>query len=171
MSAKSQPGVDAAFGNWLAGFIDGEGCFVVSQNSGRPGYRCSLVVKLRLDDEPILREIQQRTGIGRLSRHKEREPDRHREATATWRVDSRRDCARMVELLDTFPLRAKKARDYEIWRSAVRLWGAVRRGPSLSWAVFQMAECRRQLTAVRGFEGDEIEATEIPEQFELGVGA
>jgi hypothetical protein len=70
-----------------------------------------------------------------------------------WLVQSRSGCARMVVLLDQYPLRAKKHRDYVIWREAVHTWANVRRGPgsaSLStWA--RMAVLKQELISARAY--------------------
>ena len=39
-----------------------------------------------------------------------------------WYVTSKRDLARLVAYFDQFPLRAKKARDYVLWREAVAIY-------------------------------------------------
>jgi len=108
-----------AFGHWLAGFIDGEGSFIV-HGDGRK--QCRLCVKLRGDDRPILDEIVERTGIGRVRIQTNNAGTNPQFA---WLVDSKSDCCRAVVLLERYPLRAKKARDFELWREAVRLWVAM----------------------------------------------
>lgn len=114
--------MDDAFGHWLAGFIDGEGTFAINrQNVGREQstYGCKLIVKLRDDDAPILEEIREKTGAGTICRKGPGSDGRTNNAQAAWQVQSRGDCLRMVEILDRYPLRAKKSRDYAVWREAV----------------------------------------------------
>lgn len=123
--------VDDAFGHWLAGFIDGEGCFTIvryrKNTSDQFGTRFAL--KLRDDDRVVLEEIYERVGVGSLV------PDRHRGVTRpggkpalVWKLQSKATCMALVEILDKYPLRSKKARDYAIWREAVITWNAM---PSL----------------------------------------
>ncbi len=109
--------MDDAFGHWLAGFIDGEGSFQIVAFRGR--FDCRFRVKLRDDDRAILEEIVKRTGIGRIKTdagHGSSKPQ------AVWKVQNKAECLALVQLLDRYPVRAKKARDYVVWRAAVMLW-------------------------------------------------
>jgi hypothetical protein len=110
--------MDDGFGHWLAGFIDGEATFLIKKASGGRGesYSCGLALSLRADDLPILREIQEQTGCGRITGPYGYPP---KKPFYRWSLDSFEDTRRMVELLDRYPLRAKKAKDYAVWREAV----------------------------------------------------
>jgi hypothetical protein len=117
--------IDTEFGHWLAGFIDGEGCFRIHKEKGGGYYACHFTLKLRDDDTAILEEIVVRTGVGHLK------PDLIRgtsKPAMVWVVQSKAECVQLVALLDRFPLRAKKSRDYAIWREAVAFWVAQPRG-------------------------------------------
>ncbi len=91
------------------------------------GCKCHLVIEVRLDERPILEEIVRRTGIGYVGANRARA---HSNPQAVWRVQSRAACMALAFLLDEFPLRAKKARDYAIWREAVFVWATVKRNGS-----------------------------------------
>jgi hypothetical protein len=111
------------FGHWLAGFADGEGCFYVTCSTGG-SHRCQFRIKLRRDDKPILEECARRTGLGHIVDVKPPKGQKH--GQAEWIVIRKAHCARLVEIFDAFPLRAKKARDYAIWKRAVELITDVR---------------------------------------------
>ncbi len=109
--------------HWLAGLIDGEGCFTVAYNgpprkAGGRYFQPRLALGVRADDDLGIREIQARTGIGhvRTSKAMERSP------VVTWSVESKADCLALVHILDRTRLRLKKGRDYELWRAAVFEW-------------------------------------------------
>lgn len=148
-------GIDDAFGHWLAGFVDGEGCFSMLAHNVREAYSCQFLLTLRDDDEPILREIQARAGFGSVAR---RTP-KNGNSQAYWTVHRKEDCIALVALFDRYPLRAKKARDYAIWRTAVIEWsrwtapaGQRRSKPYIDWR--RMASLKCQLHAVRRYDSE-----------------
>lgn len=111
--------MDKDFGHWLAGFIDGEGCFLIAVNGGYFSPRFS--IKLRADESPIIERIHQETRIGKTSFYPYNGIKGNPQVN--WNVNSRQDCRTLADLLDKYPLRAKKAKDFAIWRQAVRLDG------------------------------------------------
>jgi hypothetical protein len=160
MHAAPYPEITEDFGNWLAGFIAGEGCFQIAPQNVSVGF-CSYctkcIVKLREDDRPVLDEIHERTGLGSVTWKSEKAPPgRVWRPQAAWQVQSRADCLRLVAILDAHPLRAKKARVFAVWRLAV-LVGAQRRNGG-NWALEhnqllweRMAELRVELAAANGY--------------------
>jgi len=131
--------MDDGFGHWFAGFVDGEGCFEVRKSTAggclRYVPRFSLV--LREDDKAILLEIQDRLGAGCIA--KRNKPggviDQYQLI-----IETRRDCPKLVDVFDRYPLRAKKAREYPIWREAVMEWLSST-GPR-NWDVMYQYQCR-----------------------------
>lgn len=95
--------------DWFAGFADGEATFYLSPN-GAPTFQLCL----RADDQEILEALcgefggSLRTRVGRVSK-----------PSVTWTVRRRDDLPALLEYFDAHPLRAKKARDYAVWRLAV----------------------------------------------------
>lgn len=81
-------------------------------DSFKPVFR----IRLRDDDKAILLFLQSNLAIGRIHL-------RIRESSSNpqvdWEVKSIGDCLFLVRLFDRFPLRAKKSRDFQIWREAV----------------------------------------------------
>jgi len=110
---------DDAFLNWLAGFADGEGCFAIDRpRKGTNIPRASFRIGLRDDDAAVLAEIQAVIG-GYLYRGRKNGPY---SPIAMLQITNRTDCLRLVEVLDSHPLRAKKRREFAVWREAVRCW-------------------------------------------------
>jgi hypothetical protein len=148
-------GVSPEFGNWVAGFADGEGCFWVN-NHKRDQHFCGFRIKLRVDDEAILEEIRDALGIGTMCYPTFR-PVGNSNPAVCWQVQSRPECLDLVNFFDKYPLRTKKREVYLIWREAVLAWSYVYNGGSklkLSgnrdvWAY--MAECKREIEAVTRF--------------------
>ncbi len=123
------------FGNWLAGFIDGEGCFSLSVHDveGRATYHASLTITLRLDDYPILRRIKRFLQSGKIhvqpvtacGEAKNAKPQ------AMYRVQSVQHLVEcVIPMLQRCPLQAKKKRDFLIWRKGVRLLWRVQQRPN-----------------------------------------
>lgn len=110
--------------DWLAGFIDGEGSFNISHHGGNYQPRFSL--KLRDDDTSIIEEVQHFLAVGTVRKSKcspigskYYSPNAHMQI----RLDIiGSDNVKLVEILDKYPLRSKKLRDYTIWKVAVEIY-------------------------------------------------
>lgn len=101
----------------LSGLIDGEGCFRVQRHE-RGSHTCTFSMQMRSDDGAILRRAAALVGAGVVSDH------RHNGGNpmTRWVVQDREGCLSLVGFLRRFPLRAKKAVDFEAWASAVEEW-------------------------------------------------
>lgn len=126
-----------------------------------PCYVPNFKIGLRADDREILVEIVERTRIGHLlddPRPKGMNP------VAVWIVGSKAECLALVRFLDRYPLRAKKRRDYEVWREAIIAWQSVRQWGTQGADWTRIAELRVALMATRGFSGSvsEIERPPAP---------
>jgi hypothetical protein len=103
------------FGNWFAGFVAGEGSFMLIPNNGHISARFN--VSLRADDLGVLAVVQQDLGYGVLSvRPRRRDQTGDIASFDVQRID---DCMRIVFLFQSYPLRAKKQGEFDIWAEAV----------------------------------------------------
>lgn len=114
-----------AFGHWLAGFVDGEGCFRLGYHrhprTGKNTIGIRFGITIRADDTPVLLLIQSYLGCGSV-RAKRKRREGNRNPTVHFEVERICDHAtKLVPVFDRCPLRAKKARDYAIWRQGVAL--------------------------------------------------
>ena len=149
------PEVDSAFGHWLAGFIDGEGCFSIKHQRRGQGlktkkgyYYCSFRLALRIDDEAILQEAVRRTGLGSVHYVNAGPTRPHKQAV--WTIQARAECLGLVAILDRCPLRAKKQRDFAIWRDAAFLSTRIKNAYGQTANNWQdMAALRTRLIEVR----------------------
>lgn len=124
------------FGHWLAGFTDGEGCFYTRIGKPRnpawaPDIEPAFSIILRKDDGEILEEILRQTGWEATLRNYEAMTNRQGIASKPRvRMEVRRvkRCLAVVQTFDLFPLRAKKARDFQKWREIVLALAAKPRG-------------------------------------------
>ena len=117
--------MDKNFGWWLTGFIDGEGCFRIHKEKKGEYYACHFHIKLRSDDKKILEECQRRTNLGQLNDvpvYNTSKPG------VRWIIQSRDECLALMSIIDEFPLKSKKKRDYKIWKKALLWWKNSKRG-------------------------------------------
>ena len=167
MQTRIYPEVSDDFGHWLAGFIDGEGCFSVSYNGQRqryPSLKCTFRIALRSDDTPLLEECRRQTGLGVVYRQRPFANQKWN-PSAMWHVAHKSDSARLIEILDRFPLRSKKARDYAVWREAVIVRNS-RRGTRYDAAITaQLEELRIRL--MEGRKWQEHDSVLVPEPSKL----
>jgi len=156
--APDEAPIDAGFAHWFAGFVDGEGCFSVHKKTvnGCETYDCQFSITVRADDKPIIVDIQRQLGgIGSLADRPAR-PGTNGKPQVRYCISSKADCQRLQAILQVFPLRAKKARDFEIWSEALDAW--VAHEPKSGWD--NIAYYRDALMAVRKY-GSNYHASEL----------
>lgn len=135
---------------YVAGFIDGDGCFELGIIRSRAGRRYGWQPRIRFalvqnDAESLLLEFQRFFGCGRI-RHHPSITSKHIQRLV---IDSRAEIiAKAIPVFDRIPLRVK-ARDYQIWRTAALLLG-----PRKRWhdpgVYLQYLELRRMINPRRG---------------------
>lgn len=103
--------VDRDFGHWFAGLVDGEGCFYIGNNG------CVFLINMRADEGPMLEEIRDELGLGRIH-YRVGTDGSLRNPSCRYEVSKKKECVALTHLFDEFPLRSKKARDYQVWREA-----------------------------------------------------
>ncbi len=152
--------MDNAFGHWFAGFVDGEGHFGMSRRGvNGTGYACSFSLIVRADDAEVMEKIHRWLGVGRLYRYKfiRRKDQYANNPRCELHVTKREEVRKLIDIFDRFPLRAKKARDYRIWREAVLLWADRKShrggaGRSAHPVQSRLAELKAELEAARTFK-------------------
>jgi len=145
---------DDSFGHWFTGLVDGEGCFHARIHIRKDDHvRCLVAyfsLKLRADDTPMLEVIRDALGVGHIYKHNEK---LSKWPQADYRVNHRNDLRRtIVPHFDMYPLRSKKARDYEVWREIILKYKC-RRANSLTdvqWS--KLNWLIKSLQQVRGYE-------------------
>ncbi len=141
---------DAGFAYWLAGLIDGEGCFLVKRHS-RGTHAPTFAIKMRADERGTLERIQRTLNVGTVGLTP---GSGGANDQVVWRVQDKAGCQRLVDLLDKYPLRAKKSLDYAIWRDAVLEWSSRPRGNRWHGAVNddRMASLKTRLEVVKRYQ-------------------
>lgn len=113
--------VSPDFGHWLAGLIDGEGCFTILYSyPGKPArqsyYMTRFSMGFRDDDEAMVQDIMNTLQLGNMF-HRARQGSSNPQVQID--LMSIADQMQLIRILDMYPLRSKKRRSYEIWREAV----------------------------------------------------
>jgi hypothetical protein len=117
-------------GDYIAGFVDGEGCFALKfrrevkhgrgKRSGiKPIYfywDIEFAIMLREDDKGILEKIKDTLGCGNLTKPNKRGMVRY----AVNRISDLSD--KIVPFFEKYQLRAKKKFDFELWKEAVKIF-------------------------------------------------
>ncbi|AOT26047.1 DNA methylase [Mycobacterium phage Kersh] len=139
---------DAGFAYWLAGLIDGEGHFAIKSHT-RGTHAPYFQLKMRADELGTLEMIHRTMRIGSIT-YEQRDSGN---PMARWIVQDKSGCQALVNLLDKYPLRAKKRIDYWTWREAVCEWTSRPRGNRWHGAVSndRMATLRDRLMATRAY--------------------
>ena len=114
---------DAGFAYWLTGLIDGEGHFAIKAHT-RGTHAPYFQLKLRADERGIVERIKRSLGVGTVSIEERSDAN----PMVKYVIQDKAGCQRLVDLLDKYPLRAKKAVDYWMWREAVCEWTSRPRG-------------------------------------------
>lgn len=115
---------------WFTGFFDGEGSLHASLPSAKSMPTIGLQVVQRDDDVQVLQQIVDVFRCGSINLRVEKENSRYRSKATKTYVWLIRDCRTMAQLFipffDRFPLRTKKAMEYQFWRELVLLKAADR---------------------------------------------
>lgn len=110
------------FGNWFAGFFDGEGTFVVytrpcTSNSRYSEFRLAVRIMLRDDDADVITRIKDNLQVGHVSRNGKRG---NTNPTIAWVCERIEDLAEViVPLFNNYPLYSKKAQEFAVWKPLV----------------------------------------------------
>lgn len=126
-----------ALGHWLAGLVDGEGCFYLStfRTRGARGYErkyrvltFEFKIAMRGDDVDVLQQAHAILGVGRIE-HRKRgispTTSQNAKPLAALIVYRRTDLPTVIDFFRRFPLRSKKARDFQVWAEAFERMAAV----------------------------------------------
>lgn len=113
-------------GDYIAGFVDGEGCFALKfrrdirhERKNKPVYfywDIEFVIALREDDREILQKIKSTLGCGKINISRKGQEVRYA-------VNNINDLAeKIVPLFNKYQLRAKKKHDFSLWKEAVEIF-------------------------------------------------
>jgi hypothetical protein len=113
------PPLTESDGHALAGFLEAESSLALVPSNDRRSWRLACAASQREDDAEVLADFQRLSGIGSLSRIA---AAGNSAPQVAWTISSRLECSRLVEILDEFPMRGRKAFEFSIWAAAVDTW-------------------------------------------------
>lgn len=141
---------DAYWCSWFSGFTDGEGCFMIILRKNGTAPNICFRIQLRADDKSILKEIHHTLGIGRTKDHKRKIIRPNWNPAYIFEINKINDIVNvLIPIFDAYPLRAKKLRDYKIWREAAFI---VYSKGHLNDKLSRLIELRNQLHATKQFQ-------------------
>lgn len=112
------PLVDEAFAHWFVGLSDGESCFCLNTTVNKWSFRLAFQIMMRADELPMLEEIRRVLGVGNITNTKGNKQYRKHPMANYW-VSNKKELQKIVRFFDQYPLRSKKANDFQVWRLAV----------------------------------------------------
>jgi len=110
-------------GDYIAGFVDGEGCFALKfrrdvrhERKNQPAYfywSAEFAILLRSDDKDILEKIKETLQCGFISNNRNK-------AFLRYAVQNIPDLKnKIIPFFDKHRLYAKKAQDFQLWKEAI----------------------------------------------------
>jgi LAGLIDADG endonuclease len=115
---------DFDLNEWLRGFTDGEGCFLILDKKNGPfSFRFVFKIKLHKADRPLLEYLSTRIKIGQVY-PKDIENEN---VSTTWEVGNKANLLRLIEIFDKHPLNTTKYLDYLLWREAFFMYQELRK--------------------------------------------
>ena len=149
-------------GDYIAGFVDGEGCFALKfrrdvrkDRSGNPEYfywDIEFDIVLKADDKEILEKIGSALNCGTITIDKR--------GMARYSVSNTNDLFnKVVPFFERYRLHAKKRYDFELWREAVNIFhrnqngGGIRKSQKNSWRkedVKMLIKLQEKMKAYKG---------------------
>ncbi len=172
--------VDFRDNYYLAGFVDGEGCFMIKESRRRGGLRSQFQfvfeITLRADSLYLLLNLQDAFGgYMRYRAGQKGRPMAHPQYR--WKIVSRKDICGLVDYFDAFPL-VLKAQEYRVWRTAALLYfdysvgnkGGTHSNPT--WLALTMRVRKAQLSYLKRYNvpREDVGGSQITSQLELTVG-
>jgi len=113
---------------WLAGVIDGDGCFAISlkkqHNSKIPALVvwCQVSISAKIEDKWYLDYIQKEVGFGKVYLKKQGSPQGY--AVASYQTTNYQDSLELAKLVEPY-LRLKKKKA-ELFIKAIKYWNSTR---------------------------------------------
>ena len=136
-------------GDYIAGFVDGEGCFALKFRKdschGRPTYfrwDIEFILHLKNDDQEILESIQNTLSCGKIN---------HPKGAVRYAVNDIDHLMKIiVPFFDLYKLHAKKRLDFELWKEAVEIFTRSKRNKFSQNDLMRLREIKEQMEEYKG---------------------
>ena len=108
--------------NWIAGFVDGEGCFVMAGIHGKHGFYALPNFSISQTELKPLKTIRDYFGFGRIYSHTSKINDGYkRQKKWVYSVGSREKCLIIAKFFRKYKLQTMKKEAFKIWEEGI-IW-------------------------------------------------
>lgn len=138
-------------GGYVSGLVDGEGWFTIGvskKNNEFAGYAPMFGLSLRNDDAEIVRWLSKYFGCGSTRFVKSKNSAPSCVFTSSKIYDA---ASSIIPHFDKYPLRAKKKKNFEIWKSAVRIIQSTRCHRWTAQMQSEVEALRESMLALRNY--------------------
>jgi hypothetical protein len=133
--------------DFLSGYFTAEGSLGIYRN-GPNRFSPTAQMRVRVDDFPLLEQLQRRTGVGRL--YANMALKQNAAPVGIWMVKRTDEIARLAHIFQRHPLRGRKHREFLVWRDAVAVY-AESGSPASKYD--RLSELRTALARERAYRG------------------
>ncbi len=145
--------------SWAIGMIEGDGSLAITYKmASRNGlryyyYHPYLIVQLRADDSKVISKLEETIGVKGYSdiRPRQNRPNYHSNPTICSSWSSKKALMAIIHLIDRHPFIGKKAKEYPLWREAVKLYCYSKSCDERNRRIMELRQEIRTLRQWRGF--------------------
>lgn len=109
---------DYNFIEWLRGFVDGEGSFIILNNNNRPfTINFKFKIKLHRDDRPVLDYLKKKLKIGTI--YPKPKDSTNSNISVTWENFKLKEIKKLIKIFNDHPLNTYKQLDFFVMKRSL----------------------------------------------------
>jgi len=147
---------------WLRGFIDAEGCFIIKKTQF--GFQFEFIIELHIDDLKVLKFLQTQFNMGKVYEYSSK---------AAWKIFRQGDVKALIALLSANLLSTTKRLDFEDWKLAFELYvnrssGGSDNSEGIAAVLSNITDIKSRMNKGRSSEVSNLDNIVITEYWLLG---